>query len=105
MLAFALEYRKAVESMTQIKDLGLCDYELEPEEWAIAQQLTDVLKVSQIVQNIDWMHHCQRRQWLAAYLIISLLIVYDWHITDIVFDRSLKMLRFFFRDQLPASLL
>jgi hypothetical protein len=52
MLSFALEYRSAVKSMTQIKDLGLRSYELEAEEWELAQQLTDVLKVCQIVVNM-----------------------------------------------------
>jgi hypothetical protein len=52
MLSFALEYRSAVESMTQIKDLGLRSYELEVEEWELAQQLTDMLKVHQIVVNM-----------------------------------------------------
>jgi hypothetical protein len=45
MLAFAIEYRRALDSMTQRRDLGLRAYELDPEEWRLAQQLADVLKV------------------------------------------------------------
>ncbi|KAF8697764.1 hypothetical protein AX14_001188 [Amanita brunnescens Koide BX004] len=45
MLVFALEYCSAVESLTQIRDLGLRRYELGPEEWALAQQLANMLKV------------------------------------------------------------
>ena len=52
MLSFALEYCLAVKSMTQIRDLVLCSYELEAEEWELAQQLTNMLKVGQIVVNM-----------------------------------------------------
>ncbi|KAF8657111.1 hypothetical protein AX14_007931, partial [Amanita brunnescens Koide BX004] len=45
MLRFAVKYEKAIKSMTQTMDLGLRQYELSPEEWKIAKQLTDVLKI------------------------------------------------------------
>jgi hypothetical protein len=47
MLRFALKYEKAVKIMTQMRELGLRGYELSPEEWVLAQQLSDVLEVCQ----------------------------------------------------------
>lgn len=47
MLRFALKYKKAVNIMTQTRELGLRRYELSPEEWVLAQQLSDVLEVCQ----------------------------------------------------------
>ena len=45
MLHFALEYRLAIDAMTAMRDLRLRKYELSPEEWEIAKELRDVLKV------------------------------------------------------------
>lgn len=45
MLKYALEHRKAVDVVTQRRDLGLRQFELTDEEWEIAGQLRDVLKV------------------------------------------------------------
>lgn len=45
MLKYALEHRKAVDVVTQRRDLGLRKFELTDEEWEIAGQLRDVLKV------------------------------------------------------------
>jgi hypothetical protein len=47
MLRFALKYKDAVKVMTQTRDLGLRRYELSPEEWVLAQQLSNVLEVRQ----------------------------------------------------------
>ncbi|KAJ8579264.1 hypothetical protein M405DRAFT_754714, partial [Rhizopogon salebrosus TDB-379] len=44
MLKYALEHRKAVDVVTQRRDLGLRKFELTDEEWEIAGQLRDVLK-------------------------------------------------------------
>lgn len=46
MLKYALEHRKALDIVTQRRDLGLRKFELTDEEWDIAGQLRDVLKVS-----------------------------------------------------------
>jgi hypothetical protein len=46
MLKYALEHRKALDVVTQRRDLGLRKFELTDEEWDIAGQLRDVLKVS-----------------------------------------------------------
>lgn len=46
MLSMAIKYRAAVDKMTGSRDLGLRKYELSEEEWGIAQQLRDVLKVN-----------------------------------------------------------
>jgi hypothetical protein len=46
MLDFALEYRKAIDVITDTRKLGLGAYELNEEEWSLVRQLRDVLKVS-----------------------------------------------------------
>lgn len=45
MLHFALEFRVPIDAMTAMRDLDLRKYELSPEEWLIAKELRDVLKV------------------------------------------------------------
>ena len=50
MLWFALKYEKAIKSMTQAWELGLCIYELSSKEWVLAQQLADVLEVCPLCQ-------------------------------------------------------
>ena len=46
MLAYALKHRKAVDSITQGRELGLRKFELADHEWETVEQLHDVLKVS-----------------------------------------------------------
>ena len=46
MLDFAINYRKAIDAMTDKRKLGLGEYELDDHEWTLAMQLRDVLKVS-----------------------------------------------------------
>lgn len=46
MLEFALEYRTAIDRITDKCKLGLGEYELDDEEWILAKELHDVLKVS-----------------------------------------------------------
>lgn len=46
MLAFAVEYKKAINEITADQELKLRKYELLREEWEIVVQLRDVLKVS-----------------------------------------------------------
>jgi hypothetical protein len=48
MLDYALEHRKAVDTVTQRRDLHLRKYELADHEWEIVEQLRDVLKVRAI---------------------------------------------------------
>jgi hypothetical protein len=45
MLVFVLRYRKPIDVVTADKGLKLRKYELDEEEWAIAQELVDVLEV------------------------------------------------------------
>lgn len=45
MLHYALEHRKAVDTVTQQRDLCLRKYELDDDEWVVVEQLHDVLKV------------------------------------------------------------
>ena len=49
MLDFAVRYQTAIDSLTQRWDLGLWDFELSADEWDIATNLRDILKVSQLV--------------------------------------------------------
>lgn len=46
MLNFAVEYREALDAITGDRDMKLRQYELSEEDWNIATQLRDVLKVS-----------------------------------------------------------
>ena len=46
MLSFALEYQKAVGAITGDKKNDLQKYELAEEEWKVAGELCQVLKVS-----------------------------------------------------------
>ena len=45
MLSFAIKYRLAIDAMTADKALKLRNFELETEEWAIAEDLVAVLLV------------------------------------------------------------
>lgn len=45
MLAFAVEYRLAIDLITGDRDMKLRHYELNEDEWAAAIQLCEALKV------------------------------------------------------------
>ena len=46
MLEYALDHCEAVDAVTQDRALGLRKYELDDREWALLEQLRDVLKGS-----------------------------------------------------------
>jgi hypothetical protein len=46
MLESAVDYRAAIDAITSNRDLNLRKYELADNEWAIAVNLRDTLKVS-----------------------------------------------------------
>lgn len=46
MLDFAIQYRQAIDTMTAARAFDLRKYELGPEEWKLAEELRNVLKVS-----------------------------------------------------------
>ena len=48
LLEFAIEYRDIIDNLTSERGLELCDYEMDPEEWLLAKQLHNILKVSGI---------------------------------------------------------
>jgi hypothetical protein len=48
MLDFAYQYRKAINKITDIRDMKLRDYEIEAHEWEVIRQLRDLLKVSNV---------------------------------------------------------
>jgi len=45
MLKFAIEYRLAIDTITAERNMKLRDYELGKEEWKVAEELCEVLKV------------------------------------------------------------
>lgn len=45
MLLFSLKYRGALNIITGDREMKLCQYEMDNKEWAIAGQLSNVLKV------------------------------------------------------------
>jgi hypothetical protein len=45
MLEFAIEYREALKSITRNQRMKLRQYELADEDWKIATQLHNILKV------------------------------------------------------------
>jgi hypothetical protein len=45
MLEFALKYREAIDIITGDRDMKLRKYEMDEEEWEVARQLCQVLKV------------------------------------------------------------
>jgi hypothetical protein len=46
MLVFAVKYQPVLKSLTSELNNNLCEFELSDEEWVIATQLRDTLKVS-----------------------------------------------------------
>jgi hypothetical protein len=59
MLKFALEYRKAIDVLTADRKNKLRVYELNKKEWVIAEQLSDILKVSDpnligLIRVVPW---------------------------------------------------
>ena len=46
MLAFTLQYQKAIDDIAGNKTANLHQYELDDNEWQIAVQLCDTLKVA-----------------------------------------------------------
>jgi len=46
MMAFALKYRKPIDSITADKSLKLRKYELDNEGWGVIEQLVSVLQVN-----------------------------------------------------------
>jgi hypothetical protein len=45
MLKFAIKYRLAIDTITAERNMKLRNYELGKEEWKLAEELCDVLKV------------------------------------------------------------
>lgn len=62
MLDFALEYRKAIDAITDTRKLGLGAYELNEEEWSLVRQLRDVLKVL----SLTFTHNASHVTWSVA---------------------------------------
>ena len=56
MMEFAIEYREVVNKILGERELNLRDYELSAEEWEIATQLRDVLKVGSLLCNNHTAH-------------------------------------------------
>ena len=52
MLKYALNHRKAIDEVTQHRDLGLRKLEISDYEWELMDQLHDVLKVRTYLINL-----------------------------------------------------
>jgi hypothetical protein len=55
MLAFALRYRAAIDDITGNKKADLRRYELDNEEWKVAEQLCSALKVATRCGQSSWL--------------------------------------------------
>ena len=51
MLDFAVQYIPAIDTITGDRDMKLRQYELSKDDWDMARQLRDVLKVSSCFQS------------------------------------------------------
>jgi hypothetical protein len=54
MLEFAIDYRAAIDAITSNRDLNVRKYELEDDEWVIAVNLRDTLKVCTILLCLNY---------------------------------------------------
>ena len=54
MLEFAINYRAAIDAITSNCDLNLRKYKLEDDEWVIAANLHDTLKVCTILLFLNY---------------------------------------------------
>ena len=54
MLEFAVDYRAAIDAITSNRDLNLRKYELEDDEWVIAANLRDTLKVCTVLLFLNY---------------------------------------------------
>lgn len=52
MLEFIIEYRVPINTMTADQSLNLRKYEVDDDEWVIAEKLQDILKVCSAFQTI-----------------------------------------------------
>ena len=62
MIEFALVYQQVIDKLTSERGLGLRDFEMDADEWEIAAQLSEILKVSVILQLL-----CRRANLLYSY--------------------------------------
>ena len=73
MLNFALEYPVPIDEITSNRDLNLRKYELRDEEWMVAQNLCDTLKVCSPPNNKLPVNFCfprSSRMQLSFFLTI-----------------------------------
>lgn len=95
MLNFAIDYKKAIKAMTSERKNNLCQFELDEEEWAIAEELRDMLKVCDV--TID----CYFVTSLAA-AIVFIIRVLDLLLTISRFRKILKDATLFFSRGTPS---
>jgi hypothetical protein len=48
MLDFAYQHKKAINKITDMRDMKLRQYEIEKDEWEVIRQLHDLLKVRSV---------------------------------------------------------
>jgi hypothetical protein len=71
MLKFALTFREALDTITGEKDMKLRKYEMDEEEWEIACQLREVLKVGPDVVYCCSLHLSVNQVFKDATLFFS----------------------------------
>jgi len=54
MLSYVLDYKEAINQMTQRQEGGMCKYELSDLEWLILDQLQHMLKVDSAHRRITY---------------------------------------------------
>jgi hypothetical protein len=83
MLDFALTYQEAINVITDMRKLGLVEYELSEDEWPLVKQLRNVLKVGiqmcHITVTMLTMCHSQRCDFILLTLNTKLSYGYTRH--------------------------
>ena len=57
MLEVAYQYKKAINKITDMRDMKLRAYEIETHEWEVVRQLRDLLKASDFLFCADCSTH------------------------------------------------
>jgi hypothetical protein len=83
MLAFAYEYKRAINKITDIRDMKLRVYEIDAHEWEIVRQLRDLLKVSRVLLSFSYGIMSRSGSPFFSFLDIQgrhVVLLARWHI-------------------------
>jgi hypothetical protein len=79
VISFALEYRDAITSLTADRTNKLREFELSSEEWDIADELAETLKVSSTRSSSDNIDTLTRSAYCVMVVILRLCQVWTDH--------------------------